>query len=76
MYEENSGVYGSRFGAIKSVGELKGHGKGQGVVSAVKVVDGGYGSGIEVMNPQGPYLVSEPVAEVEEALDAYHIAEF
>ena len=36
----------------------------------------GYGSGIEVMNPQGPYLVSEPMAEVEEALEGYHIAEF
>lgn len=76
MYEENSGVYGSRFGAIKSVGELKGGWKDEGVVSEVKVVDGGYGSGIEVMNPQGPYLVSEPVAEVEEALEQYHIAEF
>jgi len=73
MYEENSGVYG-RFGALKSVGELKGGEKG--VVSAVKVVNGGYGSGIEVMNPQGPYQVPEPVAEVEEKLEGYHIAEF
>ncbi|KAH6868018.1 integral membrane protein [Alternaria rosae] len=71
IYEEKSGVYGT-FGVVKSLGE----GKGKGVVSAVRVVDAGCGSGIEVMNPLGPYQVSESVAEIGEKLEGYHIAEF
>lgn len=57
---------------VKSLEE----GKGKGVVSAVRVVDAGCGSGIKVMNPLGPYQVSGSVTEIGEKLEEYHVAEF
>jgi hypothetical protein len=70
VFEEPSGIHGN-FGRVKSVGQIKGHEKAG---PNPPVCDAGLV--LLVANPRGQYQAFRTVADIENELANYHIADF